>query len=177
MIGGSPISFPAQGFLPSSVPGNQAAPPYAVGPPSQPYPGSVLPGMTAAPSPRPIARGVSEDDPPRRRTLPESPGLPPRRSFPATPVTLPPPEQLGIGTPGPAAAGDLDWNVVHARLRQLGSLTCQLQKLPEGRFRFSCLLPTTLPDQPRRFEACAATEREAVQSVLVQAEQWAAPGR
>jgi hypothetical protein len=135
--------------------------------------------MMAPPSlPRPIVRGVPEDSPPSLRAPPEAP---PRRPVLAevspAPLTLPPPEQLGIGIPRPVPAGNLDWNVVHGRLRQLGSLTFQLQKGPEGGYRFLCLLPTRQPDRARRIEASAATEAEAVQSVLAQAEQWAAAGR
>src|SRR5207237_922467 len=73
----------------------------------------------AATAPRgPLFRGKVDDGPPAPRPAPAwaSPG----------PVTLPPPEQLGVAptpaAPRPAAPAEAgDWNATHARPRQLGA--------------------------------------------------------
>jgi hypothetical protein len=93
------------------------------------------------------------------------------------PLSLPPPEQLGIGTPRAAAVESFDWNALHRRLGQLGSLGAQVQKLPEGGYRFVCLLPTAQPERAQRIEAHGTSEAEAARLALARAEQWAGARR
>lgn len=109
-------------------------------------------------------RAQAADDP--------APLRPAQRSEPRVAAfSLPPPEQLGIVAESRETTLALDWNHVHRRLRELGTLSSQLQKIPEGGYRFICLLPTSQPDQARRVEAVAATEAEAVRNALARAEQ------
>jgi hypothetical protein len=54
----------------------------------------------------------------------------------------------------------------------LNAVGFQLDQLPGGTVRFSCLLPTAQAGGPHRVEAQAATEAEAVRLVLDQASRW-----
>jgi hypothetical protein len=96
---------------------------------------------------------------------------------PPAPLELPSPEQLGIGSPRSQPAAELDWNAVHRRLRELGALSSQLQKVPEGGYRFTCLLPTAHPERTQRIEAHATSESEAARLALARAEQWIGQSR
>jgi hypothetical protein len=159
VIGGAPIFAPAPAFVAAPPIYRPAAPPAA--PRVQSVP--TAPSQTAAPAPRPVVRAKSADEPDvPPRPLPPEPRL--------APVTLPAPEQLGIGVE--AVAEDVDWNTVHRRLRELGSLSSQLQRTGDG-YRFVCLLPTTQADRAQRIEAAATTEAEAVRLALARAELWA----
>jgi hypothetical protein len=93
---------------------------------------------------------------------------------PAT-LTLPSPEQLGVSTAKIAAyptaqPENVDWNAVHAHLRRLGAIGFQLMR-GEGQVRVTFLLPTSQPDRAQRIETTAATDAQAVQLALAQAEQ------
>jgi hypothetical protein len=81
---------------------------------------------------------------------------------------LPAPEQLGVTAAGESAG--VDWNAMHARLRQLGAVGWQLGRLPQGGYRFTFLLPTAEPNHSRRVEATAASEAEAVRLALASVE-------
>jgi hypothetical protein len=129
---------------------------YASQTPAPPY---SRPG-TAPVSPVKV-RGKRPDDEPERRAAPK-----------AALLTLPPPEQLGIGTKAAVAAAEVDWNDVYRRLRVLNSRSSHLEAVPEG-FRFVCELRTTDPNRPYRVEGQGATEADAVRSALARAEQWA----
>ena len=52
-----------------------------------------------------------------------------------------------------------------------------LEKLPAGGYCFRCQLPSTDPAKPRAIEGRAATEAEAVQRALEQADSAAVAGR
>ncbi|HKI34222.1 MAG TPA: hypothetical protein VKA46_20385 [Gemmataceae bacterium] len=147
-----PMYFPPQG--------GYAPPTYA--PPAQPYP-RPQPAASAVPpsSPPPKVRFQRPDDPPGSERRPEP--------TPAT-LTLPPPEELGIG--GKTAAADIDWNAVHRRLNELGSQSLQLQRTSDG-YRCVCVLPTADPGRTRPIEAQAPTEAEAVRLALARAEALA----
>lgn len=149
------MSYPPAGSYPPSAQGGSARPIYI---------------PSGQPSPRP--QGVASVPPAKvRGQRPEDPPASERRPEPKpVALTLPPPEQLGIGAKAPAA--EIDMNVVHRRLRELGSQSYQLQRTPEG-YRFTCLLPTAHPDRTQRIEAQGATEAEAVRLALARAEQWA----
>ena len=127
-----------------------------------PRPATYAAVRPAPPSPRPVVRAVPADEP-------ERPTHTELRIAP--PPDLPRPERLGLRSPRPAASSEPDWNDVHRRLRDLGSISSQLRKLPEGGYRFTCLLPTGRPEEARRVEADAATEGEAVRQALARAEQ------
>jgi hypothetical protein len=118
--------------------------------------------MAARPSSPALVRGQRPDDPPASERRPEP--------KPAA-LTLPPPEQLGIGGARPTPA-EIDWNAFHRRLRELGSQSVQSQRTAEG-YRFTCLLATADPSRSQRIEAEGATEGEAAGRVLARAEQWA----
>ena len=88
-------------------------------------------------------------------------------------MSIPSPEELGVLAAKPVVAGvELDWAAVHRRLQELGADFLR-QKLPEGGYRFTCLMPTNQPNRLHRVEAEAATEAEAVQLALNQANKWA----
>lgn len=88
-------------------------------------------------------------------------------------LVMPAPEEMGIAS-RPAGAEKADWDTLHQRLDSLGARSIQLDRLPEGGYRFSCLLPTSQADRCHRVESTAETEVQAVQLVLQQAEQWVA---
>ena len=141
-------------------PGGYAPQTYA--PPGQQYAPRAQAPAPAAPRPAApaVVRGQRPEDPPASERRPE----------PRVALSLPPPEQLGIGAPTPAA--DVDWNAVHRRLHNLGSTSYQSQRTADG-YRFTCLLPTADPSRTQRVEAQAASEAEAIRVALNRAEQWA----
>ncbi len=95
---------------------------------------------------------------------------------------IPTPEQLGLlpdqnaqheaqGAQG--KRGDhLDWTAARQRLDRLGALTYRLEKSAGEGFCFTCVLPHQGSTE-RQFEARAASEAEAVELALRQAEEWA----
>jgi hypothetical protein len=85
---------------------------------------------------------------------------------------MPSPEELGIACAKPVSHGDADWSLAYRRLQDLGAFCFQLDKLPQGGYRCTCLLPTSQPDRNHRIEAPAATEAAAVRLALDKAEQW-----
>ncbi len=90
-------------------------------------------------------------------------------------LSLPPPEQLGLGSkPSPQAEpappkssppAEVDWNSVHRQLRELGVLSSQLERTAGG-FRFTYFLPNTSVAGPRRVVGEGTTEAEAVAKAL-----------
>jgi hypothetical protein len=124
----------------------------------QPAPAPAAPAVAAAPRPNTglIARGAEPDEPVER---------------PREMITLPSPEELGVG----AARGDaaLDWAATHRRLEALGAVCFQMHQLPRGGWGVTCLLPTGRPNTTHRVEAEADSKAEAVRLALEQAEGWA----
>jgi hypothetical protein len=158
MIGGQPIFFAPPGQL-------QPAPMQAPqGPPSfQPY--NPPAPVNQVPPRRPVAQAPAA--PVFRGSRPEEPPAP--RPAPA-PVSIPAPEQLGVS---PAGKRDqLEWAAMPKRLRELGAVSCQVEQLPDGQWRFSCQLATTEFGRTYAIEARAETEAEAVRQVLEKAELW-----
>ena len=99
--------------------------------------------------------------------MPEEPTPPARPA----PLVLPSPAELGVSRP--VVAPEIDWSLVHRRMQSLGSVCFHMEKLPQGGYRFLCLLPTSQTDRTHRIEVEAATEAEAVRLALEQAELWA----
>jgi hypothetical protein len=134
-------------------------------PPRFPNPPAVrrqqAPPFQARPAlPSPVFRGQS----------PEEPAPAPRGPAPRPmPLTLPSPEALGVTSARPA--GD---DPVHRRLDQLGATCLHLEKLPQGGYRVSCLLPTSQADRSHRIDAQAETATEAVRLAVERAEAWSA---
>ncbi len=122
-------------------------------------PAAPAPTVAAAPRPSPglIARGAEPEEPAER---------------PREPITLPSPEELGVGVARPAEAG-IDWAAAHRRLEALGAICFQMHQLPRGGWGVTCLLPTGQPDSTHRVEAEAESKAEAVRLALEQAEGWA----
>jgi hypothetical protein len=149
-----PQSYPVQGYPPAYA----SAPSWQGGATYPQQSAAPAPRLAQAPAlPRPIVRAKGADDPPR-------PALP-------APLMLPSPEQLGISRPL-AALNTLDWTDAHRRLDQLGAVCFHLEKLPQGGYRFTCLLPTAEAAKRHRVEATGATEADVVRLALDQSEQW-----
>jgi hypothetical protein len=117
------------------------------------------PALVQQPIPRPIIRAKGADDP--------------DEIAPTTPVTLPSPQQLGIAPASRPSGPSTDWAEAHRRLDRLGAVCFQKEKLSQGGFRVTCLLPTARPEVHHRVEAFAATEAEVLRLTLDKAEEWA----
>ncbi|HEX5270949.1 MAG TPA: hypothetical protein VFW33_10695 [Gemmataceae bacterium] len=125
----------------------------------------------AAPPTQPTARAQSPAAPKVRFQKPDDPPASERRAEKTTvALTLPPPEQLGIGSP-PAAA-DLDMNALNTRLDELGAESTEWRKTPEG-YRFVCKLASADGKRTGRIETDAPTRAEAARQLLARAEKWA----
>jgi hypothetical protein len=165
MIGRAPVA-PTYFVQPSYPQGGYAQPaaPYRAAPAPAPQP-AVPQGVAQAPRPNNgiIVRGQRPEEP-----------IEPARPAPRPPETirLPSPEELGVGVRRTADAG-LDWDTVHRRLEGLGAVCFQMNRLPQGGWRVTCLLPTGQSDRSQRIEAEAADRDDAVRLVLERAEQWA----
>jgi hypothetical protein len=86
-------------------------------------------------------------------------------------LRLPSPEDLGVSAPRPTAGAD--WSAALRRFDQLGATGFQLEKLPQGGCRVSCLLPTSQPGRTHRIDAQAASDGDALRLALERAEEWA----
>lgn len=97
----------------------------------------------------------------------------PKASASLAPLTLPTPEQLGVGAtrkPAPALAvnatarpsAEVDWAATRKKLQELGAVSFRLDQLPAGRARFQ----VWLPDQSAAVQADGASESEAVRDCL-----------
>jgi hypothetical protein len=84
-------------------------------------------------------------------------------------LSLPPPEQLGIGG---QAASDIDLNDLYHRLDDLGAQSTEVRRTAEG-YRFTCLLATTDGSRTQRINADGASRTEAARVLLARAQQWA----
>lgn len=88
-------------------------------------------------------------------------------------LTLPTPEKLGIGgtgfAPASASASTVDWNDVHARLKQMGAISFQLHRSATN-YRVVFVLASRGDGQPRFVETEGSTEAEAVQAALRRAD-------
>src|SRR5438477_2591257 len=118
------------------------------------------PQATASTAP-PKVRFQKPDDPPASERRPETS---------AVALTLPPPEQLGIGSQ--TAAAEVDLNVLNRRLDELGAESSEWRRTPEG-YRFTCVLASADLSRKQTIEARGATRAEAARELLAQAERWA----
>lgn len=121
--------------------------------------------------PAPVIRAQADDEPetPDGSALADQPA-------PAA-LSIPSPEDLGVGDRRPAADRGDDWAALHGRLGRLGATCLHVEKLPDGGSRFVCLLPTDRPTRSHRVEVRAATEREAMRLAVEKAEEWAGGGK
>jgi hypothetical protein len=169
----SPPSYPLASY-PVASPG--ASPRAWSAPPARTVPAPASSNLAQAQppaTPRPIFRAKGPDEPnpaPSFAPVTYTPGSP------ATPLSIPTPEQLGIASAIVSSGADLDWTDAHRRLEHLGAIGFRLDKLEAGGCHFACLLPTRQPGLTHRVEADAATSDEAVRLVLGQAEQWVSAG-
>jgi hypothetical protein len=86
---------------------------------------------------------------------------------------MPSPEQLGVVSAKTGESTVPDWNETRRKLDQLGAVCLQLEKLTDGGFRFSCLLPTSRPQFTHRIDAVAFTESDVLRLGTAKAEEWA----
>jgi hypothetical protein len=177
MFGGSPIlSAPPGYFQPMPAPSYQP-PNYAPRPASRPapvwqqQPAPEEQPMVDAPAPRgPVFRGKADDEVVTETVTVEAE----ERS---EPLNLPSPEALGVGcgcdkcecSPCKCRAPK-DWAEFHQRLEQLGALSFHQQKLTDGSYRVSFLLPTERDNQSHHVEATAETGLQAAGLALNRAE-------
>jgi hypothetical protein len=126
------------------------------------------------PAPRgPIYRGKADDEAVTETVTVEAESR-------AEVLNLPSPEQLGVGcgcgkcecSPCNCNA-PVDWAEVHRRLEQLGALSFHEQKMTEGGYRVSFLLPTDRENRSQHVEATAETAIQAAQLALDRAEALA----
>ncbi len=146
-----------------------AASPYGM-PAYAPPPGYGLPPGAQVAAPRqaqPVARAAAPAPRPAvaRAKAPDEPTLPP------PPVTMPSPAQLGVSPVRPAAA-EADWATTRARLKELGAVSFQVDRLAGGGCRFVCWLPRAQPGATERIETLAGSEAEAIRLGLERAGQW-----
>jgi hypothetical protein len=148
-------------------PSYPAAPaPMAFGAPAfQPPP---APAPAPARPPAPIARTATPAGPKPiiRLQAPEETG-----TVRPAPVTIPSPEQLGVGLSRPAAVAT-DWAATRSRLKELGAVGFQLDQVPGGECRFVCWLPRPAGGAAERIESRAPTEAAAVRLGLERAARW-----
>jgi hypothetical protein len=180
MFGGSPIMMQPQ-FAPQPVqayPQQRQAqpqtaqpqpwPPQAAQLRQQPQPQFQPPPLAAQqPIEKPVVRGIRPDEVPMPAYVAVA------ESVKLAPVSLPSPEELGVGLAARTPASRVDWNAAHARFQQLGGIGLQTTQLADGRVRVAFVLRTSRSDLVHHVEATAATEAEAVAVVLVEAERWA----
>ncbi|HTU19518.1 MAG TPA: hypothetical protein VMG10_15765 [Gemmataceae bacterium] len=145
------------------------APPMMSAPPSMPYRAPTYapqqpPAVPALPRQNTVPTAAAPPKPLIRAQAPEEPN-------PARPplLTLPSPEKLGVAVR--PVANTIDWTAIHARMKQLGVVSYQMERLADGRSCFTCRVPTDRPGVLRRIESVAATEDEAVQLGLRQVAQ------
>jgi hypothetical protein len=94
-----------------------------------------------------------------------------------TPLNLPTPEALGLVSsavnPG-AAAVEVDWNDLRARLHRLGAVGFHLDQIAADQWRATFLLPLG-PGQTRHVDASASSDAAALAGALQQAEKFLPP--
>lgn len=158
-----PVQMPMQSAQVPAMPVNGGQPQAA----PRPVMNTPAP-MLASAEPRPKVRLQAPDEPVQPA---------------ATRLTLPPPEQFGIGAKpvaatapvAPAAetpaAPAVDWNITKQRLDRLNAVAFHSDRLAPGGFRISVLLPTR--DGTHHIEAEAGSEAAAVAIALERAETWA----
>ena len=79
---------------------------------------------------------------------------------------MPTPEALGIQRRNV----EVDWTNVQRRLSRLSITSFHSEKLANGGYHFTCVVPSL--DRPQRIEAEALHEADAIDQALRQAEEW-----
>jgi hypothetical protein len=152
MPGGQPVFLPMQ---------------YA---PQQGYPAAQRP-QAKAPAPQPTT--VRGQMPGKEEARPKAAA--------SAPLSIPTPEQLGVGamrklaaTTAPVAQrpAEVDWAATRKKLQELGAVSFRLDQLPAGRARFQVWLPT----QAAAVQADGASEADAVRDCLDRARTQVALG-
>jgi hypothetical protein len=82
-------------------------------------------------------------------------------------LDMPSPEALGIQRRNHV---EVDWNCVQRRLSRLSITSFHSERLSNGGYRFTCVIPSL--DHPQRIEAEALHEADAIDQALRQAEEW-----
>lgn len=113
-----------------------------------------------------------------RGQSPSAPTPPPTPRRAAAPLSIPTPEQLGVGAakkPATAAARreDVDWAATRKRLQEMGAVSFRLDQLPDGGARFQVWLPA----QASAVQADGASEADAVRDCLARARTQVASSR
>jgi hypothetical protein len=90
-------------------------------------------------------------------------------------LTLPPPEDLGVGGDKAAPAAPVDWAEIHRRMDRLGPISVRQEKLAAGGYRVTMLLPRDKADHSQPVNAEAATLPLALNQALERAEKLALP--
>jgi hypothetical protein len=163
------------GYVPMPPPGMQGQSalmvpqdPYSQLPPSYnqlpPSYNQLPPSYTQAPNrQQPVVRGSQPEEKVPVRQEP--------------PLSLPAPEKLGITgqTPAaPTAPSGVDWNAVHAYMKSIGVQEFGLERVPEGGYRFSVVMPTAEAGRSCRIDGAGSTETEAVRVCLDKTYRWLA---
>lgn len=91
-------------------------------------------------------------------------------------ISMPAPEHFNIqnGLVAKSVAPSnqqVDWAMVHARLRTAGSVTFQSDKTSTGH-RVLCMIPGKLPGSLQRFESHDESESHAIQLLLEKLNEW-----
>lgn len=134
--------------------------------PGQQYPTANPPRLASPNTGRPQPRandalvGTPPGQPKFRAQMDELPSARPE------PLRMPSPAELGLGPRGKPA--EIDWSDVRQRLHRLDVTSFHLQKLPDGGFRFSCVVPTQAG--ARKVEAESVGEADAIDQALGRAE-------
>jgi hypothetical protein len=134
------------------------------------------------PSHPPAVPAVTDDPQPAPVTLPPpeqlgvaraNTGPRPAEDDPRpAPLTLPAPEQLGVARTKTDHRPVVDWSDVQRRLDHLGALSLQQQKLLDGSYRVACVLPGHQGDHNYQVEAEGDNLAQAIGLTLDRAEKW-----
>jgi hypothetical protein len=163
----------------TTQPGRFEPPPWPPRSSSQPPPQQAQvppqpqPGMTARAAMADTPKQVAEPLVPTPRLTPVS--VPPPEAVGVAPVrtvSIPTPEQLGV-----VSTAKVDWNETLSRLERLGKIGMTVGQTTDGQHRVSLVLQTNRADAVQRIEAVAGTEAEAVALALARAEEWSRSGR
>lgn len=83
------------------------------------------------------------------------------------PLRMPSPTELGLSGTAAPKVDAVDWGDIRRRMERLNVTSFQLDRVSAG-FRFTCVVPTA--NGPKRLNADAITEAEAIQQALARAE-------
>lgn len=141
----------------------QAQPPVFMPANFQPHMQSSLQVQASAPvASKQVIRGQAPDEPSKAPAI----------------ISMPAPEHFGIknnpvSISQASTVQQVDWAMVHARLRSAGSVTFQSDKTSTG-YRVLCMVPGKLAGSLQRFESHDESEGRAVQLLLEKLNEWQA---